>query len=244
MAAPLKKGLEYFSHDVSMSVDEKIEYLESVHGIVGYAVYLKLLEKIFRNGYYLAWDKRTEAIFSKRSSVELPMVQGVVAGCIEEGLFDKKKFVDKGVLTSSGIQRRYLKATERRKTLTFRDDINCLEVNEYINLINVRNNLVNAGNTPVNEGDNPQSKVKESKVKESKGKEKKRVQGKERKGKARGKKKKKKGVYGDRGATEQERRKEEIAWNELLDLIGKENPRYQGLLEEGNRKGFKRTKKK
>lgn len=50
MARPLKEGLDYFPHDVDLSNDDKIEMLESKYGLAGYAIYLKLLEKVYKNG--------------------------------------------------------------------------------------------------------------------------------------------------------------------------------------------------
>ena len=248
MPAPNKKGLDYYSHDVDMSWDDKVEYMEAIHGVIGYAIYNKLLEKIYSKGFYLAWDKRAEAKFAKRLNVDLTTVQAVIATCIKEELFSKKVFTDKGILTSSGIQRRFLKATWRRKILAFRAledhaDINCLEVNEYINLVNENINGVNVALTEVNVGNNPQSKVKESKVKEKKGK----GRG-ERKGK-RSKKKKKKGVYRGSGLTLRQFKREEKGWNELLDQLQENKTprgvsRYEKLIAEGIEKGFKRREKK
>lgn len=50
MARPKKTGLDYFPHDVDLSSDEKIEALEAEYGLEGYAIYLKLLERIYRAG--------------------------------------------------------------------------------------------------------------------------------------------------------------------------------------------------
>lgn len=50
MARPQKKGIDYFPHDSDMSSDTKIEMLELKFGIIGYAVYNKLLELSYKTG--------------------------------------------------------------------------------------------------------------------------------------------------------------------------------------------------
>lgn len=50
MARNLKKGIDYFPHDTGMSNDPKIEMLEYKFGLVGYAIFNKLLEISYKNG--------------------------------------------------------------------------------------------------------------------------------------------------------------------------------------------------
>lgn len=46
MARPKKIGLEYFPLDCQM--DDKVEILEAVHGLEGFAVYVKFLQAIYQ----------------------------------------------------------------------------------------------------------------------------------------------------------------------------------------------------
>ena len=71
MARPLKTGLEYFSHDVTLSSDDKMQFIEAKHGIIGYGVFCKLLEKIYKNGCYIKWEARDEILFAKTNSVDI-----------------------------------------------------------------------------------------------------------------------------------------------------------------------------
>lgn len=48
MARPRKVGLDYFSHDVDASADDKLRAMELKFGPAGYALYFKCLERIYR----------------------------------------------------------------------------------------------------------------------------------------------------------------------------------------------------
>ena len=53
MARPLKDGVTYFPLDVVL--DEKFELIEAEFGIKGFAVVVKLYQKIYGQGYYCEW---------------------------------------------------------------------------------------------------------------------------------------------------------------------------------------------
>ncbi len=165
MSAPFKQGLDYFTHDTYLSEDPKIEYIEAAHGLTGYAVFIKILEKIYRNGYYLNWSERDSLIFSKKNNIDAKKCQNIISDCLKESLFDKEKYNKYSILTSHGIQARYLKSCERRKNITifyefFNVDINWVKAN--IKKVNVTIKKLN--------GDIYSVIAAESKVKKSKGK--------------------------------------------------------------------------
>lgn len=166
MARPLKSGLEYFSHDVDLSSDPKIELLEAKHGLIGYGIYLKLLERIYRNGYYLSWDKNTALILARRVIVDINSMSGVINDAVEIALFSKEKLDKYGVLTSHGIQSRYLKSCVRRKMVTFIKELLLIDVNagknEGLEVVIVD---INSSSPVVNDNKSTQSKVKKSKEK-------------------------------------------------------------------------------
>ena len=114
MARPIKQGLDYFSLDTDFDADPKIEYLEALHGLSGLSIFIKLCARIYRNGYFLQWDKRDTLIFSKKINVDINTVNAVINSCIDEGLFSKKIFDEFGLLTSKRIQKQYIRGTERR----------------------------------------------------------------------------------------------------------------------------------
>jgi hypothetical protein len=152
MSRPIKQGLDYFPLDVD--TDDKVELIEAKHGIVGFGVIIKLYQKIYKEGYYLNWNEETSLLFSKRINVNINIINDVITDCLQYNLLDKTLFNTYKILTSEGIQKRYLGAVERRKEVFL-----CKKyINVDIKKINVNINWINNNNST-------QSKVKESKVK-------------------------------------------------------------------------------
>lgn len=181
MARPNKEGLDYFSYDTDLSQDPKVEYIEARFGLLGYAVFLKLLEKVFGDkGYYLQWDERYALVFSKKLGIDVTDVQNMVSDYLNEGLFHLKTFEEFGILTSESIQVRYIKACAKRNSLCFRSGYLLVDPNEYkkstqevvmIPLKEPLNRVLGAENldSEIVKGDfNSQSKGKQSKEEESK----------------------------------------------------------------------------
>ncbi|MEY7998636.1 DUF4373 domain-containing protein [Clostridium sp. Mt-5] len=168
MARPQKEGLEYFPLDVDMDQDDKVALIEAQHGLVGFGVVIKLLMKIYKHGYFYEWTEKQQLLFSKRVNVDINSLNVIINDCIKWDLFDKKVFETCKVLTSKGIQKRYLEAVGRRQKVKIYKEYLLLDnetINVYKNLVIVD---INSNNEVVNADINPQSKVKESKVKKSK----------------------------------------------------------------------------
>lgn len=146
MSAPFKTGLEYFPHDVDMSIDPRMEYIEAIHGIIGYAVYNKILEKIYHDGYYTKWEDRDLVIFAKKINVDKNTLINVVNDCINEGLFHKRFYEKYQILTSASIQKRYLRCCEncRRKRIVLVSEFLLLEPEIINSLINKDNYIINS----------------------------------------------------------------------------------------------------
>lgn len=167
MARPQKEGLEYFPLDVDIDQDDKVALIEAQHGATGFAVVIKLLMKIYKNSYFYEWTEKEQLLFSKRINVDINSINVIINDCVKWGLFDNDMLKKHNILTSRGIQRRYLKASERRQRVEIEEKYLLLddeEVNVYKNLVIVN---INDCSTVVNDNINPQSKVKESKVKNS-----------------------------------------------------------------------------
>lgn len=172
MARPIKQGLEYFPLDVDMDQDDKITLIEAQHGLIGFGIAIKLLMKIYNNSYFYEWTEKEQLLFSKRVNVDINEVNVVINDLIKWGFFDKKLFKVEKILTSKGIQVRYLMASNRRQTVKILKEYLLLDtetVNAYKNLVIVDNNI---NSKIVNVDSGTQSKVKESKVNKTKGKEK------------------------------------------------------------------------
>lgn len=171
MARPQKEGLDYFPLDVDIDQDDKIALIESQYGIEGFAIVIKIMMKIYKTSYFYEWTEREQLLFSKRVNVDINRVNVVINDCIKWQLFDEILFNTHKILTSKGIQRRYLEAVGRRQKVEM--------YREYLLLdkktVNVYKNLVIVDINPIE----PElmstliPKVKESKVKETKGEERK-----------------------------------------------------------------------
>ena len=173
MARPQKNGLDYFPLDVDIDQDDKIALIEAQHGVIGFAIVIKLLMKIYKNSYFYEWTEKEQLLFSKRINVDINSINVVINDCIKWGLFDSNLLETKNILTSKGVQARYLEAVGRRTKVEIKKEYLLLDEN----IVNVYKNLVivdiNSNNEEVSDNINPKSKVKESKEKKSKGKERK-----------------------------------------------------------------------
>jgi len=168
MARPQKNGLDYFPLDVDIDQDDKVALIEAQHGITGFAIVIKLLMKIYKNSYFYEWTEKEQLLFSKRVNVDINQVNVVINDCVKWGLFEDNLLKTHKILTSKGIQRRYLEAAGRRQKVEMSKEYLLLDkdiVNVYKNLVIVN---INDGSEVVNVDINPQRKGKESKVKKSK----------------------------------------------------------------------------
>lgn len=169
MARPQKIGLDYFPLDVDIDQDDKVAIIEAQHGILGFSVVIKLLMKIYSEGYYYDWTEKEQILFSKRVNVDINEVNVIINDCIKWGMFSEELFNEHKILTSKGIQTRYLEAVKRRSKvemakefLLLSDEI--VNANKNISIVTI-NDDINQEVEGVNVDINPQSKLKKSKVK-------------------------------------------------------------------------------
>lgn len=164
----MKSGIEYFPLDCQL--DEKFELIEAEFGLTGFAVVVKLLQRIYAGqGYYCEWTNEVALLFSKKIGLGCNAVSEIVEASIRRGIFDKKLYDSCGILTSRGIQSRYLEAVSRRKKVEVKKEyllINCDQISKSVD-ISSENVCRNQKNADISK----QRKVKESKVKESRVKE-------------------------------------------------------------------------
>ena len=172
MARPTKVGLDYFPLDCHM--EEKIRLIQAEFGLKGFAIVVKLYQKIYGElGYYCEWNEDSSLLFMSENGVssrdEKNLIEEIVRACIRRHIFSETLFHKYGVLTSAGVQRRYLESVSRRESVELKKEYLLISVPQ--NAVNVVINSVNVCNNSVNVCNNTQSKVKESKVNKSKGKE-------------------------------------------------------------------------
>ena len=156
MARPLQKGLGYFPLDTNF--DDTIELLEAKFGLEGFAIFIKLLQKIYSNNYYLDWNEEIKLLFVKRHNLNINLVNEILNYCLEKNIFNNNLFSKFSILTSAGIQSRYFKAIERRKNIEIINAyilIDLKDINATLKEINVD---INSSNVDINS----QSKVKNS----------------------------------------------------------------------------------
>lgn len=163
MARPKKMGVDYFPSDVDLYNDIKIIELLQTFGPLGYTIYDWLIRRVYVEGYYLEGidlDRLAtgfiHAVGNKWVQNKSVVIQ-VIRYCASVGLFDDD-LLQQGVITSVGIQKRYLEITVRRQ----RNELEkfCIlpdvvlnahgtDVDDSKNSINVDNNSVNVDdNTP------------------------------------------------------------------------------------------------
>ena len=160
MARANKVGIDYFSFDVDFFNDDKIQLIEAEFGTKGSITAIRLLCKIYNEGYYYGWGEDQCLLFAKNSGAEFTpkLIQSIVEGLVRRSFFDSNCYEKYKILTSNGIQRRYLEATFRYKEVKMIEEYLLVEVPERNNVniikINVRINSIN-------DNINPQRKLKD-----------------------------------------------------------------------------------
>ena len=168
MARPKAKGVEYFPLDVGFLSDLKIRKIMLSCGASSIAVLIYIFAAIYRDeGYFMNVKDDDIALIALDTNLDTDYVKNVINRACEVGLFSFRIYDNFRVLTSEGIQNRYLKITERRKSVKINADINLVNVDMMYTetRVNVAETIVNVAETPVNVYKSTQSKVKESKVK-------------------------------------------------------------------------------
>lgn len=118
MARPRKKGLDYFPLDVDIFQDDKLFDVQNEYGPLGEIIYLRLLCLIYKHGYYYRFDSLDKLAsmliksIGNRWARDKQTVKDVILYLAECNLFSSE-LMQNNVITSRGIQERYLKAMER-----------------------------------------------------------------------------------------------------------------------------------
>ena len=161
----MKEGIEYFPLQVTL--DDKFELIEAEFGLTGFAVVVKLLQKIYGGfGYYCEWTDEVALLFAKRIGLGGNAVSEIIEASVRRGIFDNDLYDKYHILTSSGIQKRYFEAVSRRKQIEVDQRYLLVKVCHFCKNVDIIYKNVDISSENVNIF--KQSKVKESKVKESK----------------------------------------------------------------------------
>ena len=110
-------GINYFPIGVNFMEENAMEVIEAKYGIKGSTIVLKLLCKIYKEGYFIRWDEEQCLIFANKAGreVQAEEVQGIIEILFIKGILDRNSYLENGILTSENIQKVWLEATKRRK---------------------------------------------------------------------------------------------------------------------------------
>ena len=172
MARQPMKGLVYAGWDTHICDDnDKIDELIDAQDWNGFSIFFYITQKAYAtDGYFYRWSEKSAATIARRmgGSIRSDTVRQVVNLCLRIGLYDQGLFDRESVLSSKGIQQRYMIAVEKRSENGRTVDpkiwlLNREETRPYINIPE------NSDSLPENSVSLPENATKKSKVKESKG---------------------------------------------------------------------------
>lgn len=117
MAGKIKNSLEYAGWDTDIfDNDTKIDELLDAQGWIGFSIYFYLCQKAYgSDGYFYRWSFANAPTTARKmgGGIGSDTVKQTVGVCLRIGLFDDRLFAE-GILTSKGIQKRYVRAIEKR----------------------------------------------------------------------------------------------------------------------------------
>ena len=95
-------GINYFPMGVNFMEENAMEVIEAKYGIKGPAIVLKLLCKIYKEGYFIRWDEEQCLIFANKAGreVQAEEVQGIIEILFIKGILDRNSYLENGILTS------------------------------------------------------------------------------------------------------------------------------------------------
>jgi DNA replication protein DnaD len=122
MARPQKEGLDYFPLDTDADTDEKVQAVIYLHGNEGFAVWIRLLMRIYKTpaGELDISDTETRQILARNLSITLQKFDRILDTCLKRGLFDAELFKQTHRLSSPGIQKRLKVVLDKRAEMKTR----------------------------------------------------------------------------------------------------------------------------
>ena len=157
-----KVGLDYF--ELYCHLDDEVKLVQAEYGLKAFAVIVKLWQKIYgERGYYCEWNNDVLLLFMSENGMtgdSKNLVNDIVSACIRRNIFSENLFKKFGILTSSGVQKRYLKATSKRERVELIKEYLLISVGE--NNKNVVIKSISGGRNTENDDGNTQSKEEKS----------------------------------------------------------------------------------
>lgn len=183
MSRPLKSGVDSFFMDTGFYTDDKVRLLRAEFGAKGMYLLNYLLCEIYgKEGYFMKWDREKCFLVSDGAGCGLgpDFTDEFIRGCVRCSFFDERVFNMFGILTSSGIQRRFVRALKCREKFTFFKEYFLLDLSDEndvppgilnklaFKLVSDKENRVSNQENPVILSDKTQKKRKETKRNEKK----------------------------------------------------------------------------
>ena len=157
-------GISYFPLDVC--VNDKIRLIEAEFGLKGFAIIVKLYQKIHGGfGYYCEWTNDVGLLFSRDVGEGYSSVSEIVSAAIRRGIFDSNLYEKYQILTSEECQEKYFSAVSRRKQVNVKAEYLLVKVAQFSENVNILSE--NVSKNQKNAVSLEQSKEKKSKVNKS-----------------------------------------------------------------------------
>ncbi|NEW62615.1 DUF4373 domain-containing protein [Granulicatella sp. zg-ZJ] len=135
MARPLVLNLKYFPLDVNFLSDTKIRRLKRECGTNGITVWFVLLTIIYGDkGYYVEYDDKLDLDISEVTDLSEKEVHTIIETTIKVNLFDEQIHKEHGILTSRGVQKRYIWSMQgfRRTKIFIEERLNLLKDTDVV----------------------------------------------------------------------------------------------------------------
>lgn len=170
MARPKKQSFEYFPIDSDLLNNRKIRKLIRTAGLSAVTVYITVLGRIYRQGYYLTLDEDTLFDISEELKISEEQLQEYLEASMQCKLFHKEYFAQK-IITSDGIQEQYTamcKASKRAAEITEYNLLNIVSSEETMGDggVSSEKTTVSSEETHVNSEKTTQNKIKEKESKD------------------------------------------------------------------------------
>jgi hypothetical protein len=108
-----KIGLDYFPHDTS--TNESIELMEFECGLIGYAIMVKLWERIYANGYFLNFNEDSKMLFCKKNNIDKDLIEKTLIVFFKRKIFNENLYKKYQILTNQLIQENFIQICKEAK---------------------------------------------------------------------------------------------------------------------------------
>lgn len=183
MARPLKDGVDYFPKDTDFYADDKVRLLRAEFEAKGMYLLDYILCDIYgKKGYYMEWDRNKCFLVSDGAGCGCSpkFTEEFIRGCVRCSFFEKGVFDAFRVLTSKGIQRRFIRMLSSRENFTFIKEYFLLDMSDKKDVptgilnkvafksVSFKENSVKSKGNPDKSKGNSESRLEENRIDYSK----------------------------------------------------------------------------